>query len=71
MKARVRCPFCNKPNVVVTISARERGTAVVTSLHTHTGFYVDERTGEPLRCTGVGKSIRNQDLPPMNEWEEW
>jgi len=71
MKARVRCPFCNKQDVVVTISARQGGSGVDTSLHTHTGLYVDERTGEPLRCTGVGKSIRNQDLPPASEWEEW
>jgi hypothetical protein len=71
MKARVRCPFCNKSNVVITISVRQGGSGVDTSLHTHTGLYVDEVTGQPLRCTGVGRPIANRDLPPMSEWEEW
>jgi hypothetical protein len=69
MKARVKCPFCEKENVRVTITPRKGGVGVDTALHTHTGQFVDPVTGKPKRCPGVGQPVN--DLPPMNEWEPW
>ena len=67
-KARVKCPYCNKANVRLSIAVRSGG-GVTGTLNVHKGMYVNPDTGESLDCTGSGKTIPNRDIPPMSTWE--
>jgi len=71
MKARVRCPWCNKPDTLLLITDRAGGSGVDNQLYTHGGLYEDPDTGKPLDCKGSGRSIPNRDVPPMSEWRKW
>lgn len=66
-KARVKCPYCNKKNVRLSIAVRDGG-GVTGTLNTHDGMYVDA-DGKNERCSGSGQTIPNRDIPPMSTWE--
>jgi phage FluMu protein Com len=69
-KARIKCPYCNKTGVRITIKTRGRGTTGVTAtIRTHDGMLADPKTGKNLRCTGSGKQLANRLIPPMSTWE--
>lgn len=66
-KARVKCPYCNKTGVRLTIKVR-KGGGVEGTLSKHGGLYADAKTGKALTCSGSGKKIENRHIPPMSEW---
>lgn len=66
-KAKVKCPYCNKANVSLSIAVRDGG-GVTGTLNTHKGMFVDPKSGESIACNGSGKTIPNRDIPPMNKW---